>query len=385
MSRAKTALLIVSTMALTACGSNPQKTSSNNSSVQVSALDNPELGVVNYRPASGKGRYSAWSLGGDYANYSSTKTFIDKMVDRHGFKRSYLNGLFTQVKRQDGVLSIMNRPRGSGPPRPGSWTRYRNIFMTEKRMREGAQFMTTYRKELNRAYQQYGVPPEYITAIIGVETYYGGNIGKTPVLDALATIAFDYPRRSKYFTSELEQFLLMTREEGFDPRSPVGSYAGAMGLGQFMPSSFRRYAVDFDGNGQRDLWNPVDAIGSVANYFRGHGWRKGGEVAVPASFSSSSYRSMHTGFKSKHTLGRLQEAGIRPTRNISSNRVSLLKFSTYNGDELWLGSHNFYVITRYNHSSKYAMAVHQLAQEVKRRHSRLRYADLTGKRTNEAS
>ena len=385
MSRSTTALLVLSAIALTACGSNPQTTGGNQSGVQVSALDNPELGVVEYRPATGKGNYYARSLGGDYANYASAQKFVDKMVQQHGFKRTYLNGLFTKIERQNGVLEIMNRPRGKGPARPGSWTRYRNIFLTEQRMREGAEFMTTYRKELNRAYQQYGVPPEYITAIIGVETYYGGNIGKTTVLDALATIAFDYPRRSKYFTGELEQFLLMTREEGFDPKSPVGSYAGAMGLGQFMPSSFRRYAIDFDGNGRRDLWNPVDAIGSVANYFTGHGWQRGGEVAVPASFSSTEYRSMKTGFRSKQSLGSLRKAGIRPKGSVDASRVSLLKYSTYDGDELWLGMQNFYVITRYNHSSKYAMAVHQLAQEVKRRYDRLRYADLAEPQREEAS
>lgn len=384
MSRSiSTAFIITSAIMLTACGSNPQKTDS--SAVQVSSLDSPEIGVVAYRPRTGAGNYRASRLGGDYANYAATRQFVDKMVDQHGFNRTYINGLFSKVERKDGVLEILNRPSAKGPARPGSWTRYRNIFMTEKRMQEGAEFMTTYRKELNRAYQQYGVPPEYITAIIGVETSYGGNIGKVPVLDALATIAFDYPRRSKYFTSELEQFLLMTREEGFDPKSPVGSYAGAMGLGQFMPSSFRRYAVDFDGNGRRDLWNPVDAIGSVANYFSEHGWQKGGEVAVPASFTSTSYRSMKTGYRSKHSLGSLRKAGIRPKGSVASDRVSLLKYSTYDGDELWLGMHNFYVITRYNHSSKYALAVHQLAQEVKRRYESLRFAYQTDPERREAS
>jgi membrane-bound lytic murein transglycosylase B len=154
-----------------------------------------------------------------------------------------------------------------------------------------------------------------------------------------------------------------------------GSYAGAMGKPQFISSSFRRYAVDFDNDGKRDLWeNSVDVIGSVANYFSAHGWQRGGEVAVPASFTSTSYRSMNTGFRSKHSLGSLRKAGIRPKGKVSSDSVSLLKYSTYDGDELWLGMHNFYVITRYNHSSKYALAVHQLAQEVKRRYDRLRIA-----------
>ena len=143
---------------LTACGSNPEKTGSN--AVQVSSLDSPDIGVVEYRPKTGAGNYSAFRLGGDYANYAATRQFVDRMVDQHGFSRSYLNGLFSKVERQDGVLEILNRPSAKGPARPGSWTRYRNIFMTEQRMREGAEFMTTYRKELNRAYQQYGVPPE---------------------------------------------------------------------------------------------------------------------------------------------------------------------------------------------------------------------------------
>ncbi len=204
--------------------------------------------------------------------------------------------------------------------------------------------------------------------IIGVETRYGGNVGKNRAIDALAAMGFNNPRRGKYFQSELESYLLMTRDVGLDPLKPMSSYAGALGLCQFMPSNIKRYGVDHDGNGSVNLWTPKDAIGSVANYFKRHGWQKGGTVAVPANFSSSSYKTLKTGFKSKHSLARLTNRGIsaRTLGNISG-KASLIKLDTYSGDELWLGGHNFYVITRYNHSSHYAMAVHQLAQEIKQR------------------
>ncbi|MEN8214764.1 MAG: lytic murein transglycosylase B [Pseudomonadota bacterium] len=321
------------------------------------------------------GNYRASRLTGDYAGYKSTKHFIKKMERQYGFDRSYLNGLFSRVERRNSVLRLMNRYSPSkGPVSPGNWDRYSRKFLTSDRIAKGAAFWSRNRHALQRAERQYGVPPEYIVAIIGVETIYGGNVGRSPVFDSIATIAFDYPRRSDYFTSELEQYLLMAREERFDPRSKRGSYAGAMGLGQFMPSSFRKYAVDFNGDGRRNLWDPYDAIGSVASYFQGHGWRKGEGVAVRATHSGSGYKAMKTGFDSNHSLGRLKRAGVTPAASISNRQVSLLSFSRYTGNELWLGKPNFYVITRYNHSSNYAMAVHQLAQAVKRRYSSMRYA-----------
>lgn len=366
MNKKLIALLISSVLTLGACSSATKKEAQDDSA--------GSMMPGTYSSKKAVGNYHASRLTGDYAGYKSTKKFIKKM-EKYGFERSYLNGLFSQLDRREGVLRIMNRYTGvKGPVSRGAWDRYRKKFLTDDRIAKGAAFWARNRHSLKRAEQQYGVPAEYIVAIIGVETLYGGNVGRSPVFDSIATIAFDYPRRSKYFTDELEQYLLMARDERFDPRSKRGSYAGAMGLGQFMPSSFRKYAVDFDGNGRRNLWNPDDAIGSVANYFRGYGWRKGEGVAVRATYSGSGYKSMETGFDSRHSLGSLKRAGVRASGSVSSRTVSLLSYSTYSGDELWLGKHNFYVITRYNHSNRYAMAVHQLAQAVKQRYRSMRYA-----------
>jgi membrane-bound lytic murein transglycosylase B len=201
-----------------------------------------------------------------------------------------------------------------------------------------------------------------------VETRYGGYMGKHRVLDALATLAFDFPRRSEFFTGELESFLIMARDEGFDPFQPKGSYAGAMGLGQFMPSSFQRWAVDFDGDGRRDLWNTEDAIGSVANYFAAHGWRKGEPVVVRARAAGSA-AAMESGFDTRYSVDGLRQRGVVSTAALGGHtQVSLLRLDARGGYEYWLGLPNFYVITRYNHSTYYAMAVYQLAQAVKARH-----------------
>lgn len=363
----KLILLLCCALTLGACSSTSKKEQ------QSSGGDGMPPGAWSSTP--GVGGYHAMTLSGDYAGYSSTKKFINKMVKQYGFERGYLYGLFSQVQRRDGVLRIMNRYTGKKVPMaPGAWDRYSKKFLNEDRIAKGAAFWSRHRRTLQRAEQQYGVPAEYIVAIIGVETLYGGNVGRSPVLDSIATIAFDYPRRSQYFTDELEQYLLMAREERFDPRSKRGSYAGAMGLGQFMPSSFRKHAVDFNGDGRRDLWNPDDAIGSVANYFRQFGWRQGEAVAVRATYSGSGYKTMETGFDSSYSLAKLERAGVKPATSVAARTVSLLSLRRYSGDELWLGKHNFYVITRYNHSSYYAMAVHQLAQAVKRRYQSMRYA-----------
>jgi membrane-bound lytic murein transglycosylase B len=272
---------------------------------------------------------------GNYADRVEVQNFIQQMVQKYKFSYSYLNGLFSEAKRLSSVIRLeTGDDHTPGPPKPhlGSWSRYRAIFMTEERIRDGVDFWTSNAAAIEKASNRYGVDPEYIVGIIGVETFFGRNIGKTCVFDALTTLAFDTYRRSKFFKSELEHFLLMTREEGYEPRQLVGSWAGAMGLGQFMPSSFRRLAVDFDNNGQRDLWKPEDAIGSVAHYFSKNGWQFNTPVAEPS---------------------------------YGSHGESSIDLSTYEGDEFWETFHNFKVIKRYNNSKKYAMAVHQLAQAIK--------------------
>jgi len=313
-------------------------------------------------------------LSGDYADNSQTRAFINMMASKHGFDKGYLNYLFSNtqatpfLKRMAYSDANPSKRIRKGPRRSGRWTRYRGNFLTEKTINKGIQFWRQNRVALKRAEEQFGVPQEYILGIIGVETRYGGNVGKNRAIDALAAMGFDNARRGKYFRSELESYLLMTRSARLDPLKPMASYAGALGLCQFMPSNIKRYAVDHDRSGSVNLWTSGDAIGSVANYFKKHGWRSGGTVAVKANSVNSRYKTLKTGFKSSHSLARLRSKGVSANNlgNISG-KASLIKLNTYSGDELWLGGHNFYVITRYNHSSHYAMAVHQLAQAIKGR------------------
>lgn len=370
-----TILLLVLWLSLGACTSNTAKTSAPSGGEETAASEDP-IEVVSAAPPplpDSVGHYRSERLAGDYAGYASTQAFIRRMVEEYDFDEDYLYGLFSRVERQQGILDFLNRPRGKGKSPPGSWTRYRKKFLTDTRIRKGEDFWYEHRETLERAQQEYGVPIEYIVAIIGVETNYGRNVGNHKVLEALATLAFDYPRRSEFFTSELEHFLVMARQEEWDPLAPYGSYAGAMGLGQFMPSSFHAYAVDFDGDGRKDLWNPVDAIGSVANYFDGHGWRSGEPVAFTARAHGNAAGLMETGFSSRYSPSALQGNGIVASAPINSaSEVSLLRLSTYSGPEYWVGLNNFYVITRYNHSSYYAMAVHQLAEVLSRSNPNLK-------------
>ncbi len=324
-----------------------------------------------YRAPNRKVRYA--SLRGDYAHNPQTIAFINMMSSKYGFDRGYLNYIFSNTKstaflKRMAYADAYGHRKSHKKRRPGRWTRYRSNFLTEKTISKGVQFWRANRVALQRAEDRYGVPQEYILGIIGVETRYGGNVGKNRAIDALAAMGFNNPRRGKYFRKELESYLLMTRRTGLNPLQPMASYAGALGLCQFMPSNIKRYGVDFDGRGGINLWTPQDAIASVANYFKKHGWRRGGTVAVPAMASNRKYRSMKTGFKSKHSLSRLRNKGIIASNlGTISGKASLIKLNTYNGDELWIGGENFYVITRYNHSSHYAMAVHQLAQAIKAR------------------
>ena len=230
-------------------------------------------------------QHNVMQMGGDFANNPAAAQFIDKMVAKHGFDRQQLQEILSQAKRLDYVLRLMDRqaPTGLPPTGPtGAWLRYKKQFITPDNVQNGVVFWNQYQDALNRAYQVYGVPPEIIVGIIGVETRWGRVMGKTRILDALATLSFSYPRRAEYFSSELETFLLMARSESDDPLDLKGSFAGAMGYGQFMPSSYKQYAVDFNGDGHINLWDPVDAIGSVANYFKQHGWVSGDLVAVQA-------------------------------------------------------------------------------------------------------
>ena len=312
-------------------------------------------------------QHNVMQMGGDFANNPNAQQFIDKMVNKHGFDRQQLQEILSQAKRLDSVLRLMDNQAPTTSVKPpsgpnGAWHRYRKKFITPDNVQNGVVFWNQYEDALNRAWEVYGVPPEIIVGIIGVETRWGRVMGKTRILDALATLSFNYPRRAEYFSGELETFLLMARDEQDDPLNLKGSFAGAMGYGQFMPSSYKQYAVDFSGDGHINLWDPVDAIGSVANYFKAHGWVKGDQVAVMANGQAP---GLPNGFKTKYSISQLAAAGLTPQQPLGNHQqASLLRLDVGTGYQYWYGMPNFYTITRYNHSTHYAMAVWQLGQAV---------------------
>ena len=303
-----------------------------------------------------------------YLEREEVQRFISEMVEE-GFSRAELIELFRSAKPQQRVIDLMTRPAEARP-----WYSYRPIFVNARRIEEGERFWQENESLLLRAQETFRVNAEVIVAIIGVETNYGRNQGSFPVFDTLVTLGFDYPPRQTFFRSELGHFLRLVREEPhLDLREVKGSYAGAMGRGQFISSSYRAYAVDFSGDGQRDLigsW--PDAIGSVANYFKQHGWVMGDAVVVPARVEGEAYKALlGGGFLPRHSLEDLARHGVRPAANVAPDQLfSLIELQTEDGVEVWLGLNNFYVITRYNRSPLYAMAVHQLSQGlIQARHS----------------
>lgn len=291
--------------------------------------------------------------------------FVDQLVNDHQFDADQVRSTLALAQKDQAVLDAISRPWEAKP-----WHQYYPIFLTDKRVNKGVAFWKENADTLARAEQQTGVPAEMIVAIIGVETFYGTYKGKYPVLDALYTLGFHYPPRSKFFRSELAQFFVLAREEKLDMQSIKGSYAGAMGWGQFISSSYRHYAVDFDGDGIRDLLsNPVDAIGSVANYFRQHGWRRGEAVAYELGAHSDALEKLVTDdLKPDLTWSEVKSLPAVAQKQISlidDATVNILAFEQPEHKDYWLGLDNFYVITRYNHSPLYAMAVYQLSEQIK--------------------
>ena len=297
-----------------------------------------------------------------YVNRTEVQQFIDNLVQKDGFSRQELESVFAEAEKQDRIIELMMRPAEAKP-----WYEYRKIFLTDKRRKGGVEFWMEHADVLEKASKQFGVDPEIIVAIIGVETFYGRRTGSISVLNALATLGFDYPPRSKFFSKELREYLILVRDEGWEATGPKGSYAGAMGMGQFIPSSYRHYAVDFSGDGKRDLWNSVDAIGSVANYFKQHGWRMGEGVVVPALVRGDKVSALKTDMKPSYSLREMSSHGVRP-RSLpdSDGPFSLVELELEKGYEYWIGQKNFYVITRYNRSPLYAMAVYQLSRDIKK-------------------
>lgn len=340
----------------------------------VAVLCTSPLHAAQERASAAKAAKSATVARADarYANRDDVARFITDMVERHGFVRDELQALFRQSVYQPSIIKAITPL----PPKNGtqgrSWKIYRANFVNPQRIEAGQRFRAQHAAALTRASAQYGVPEEIILAIIGVETVYGRNMGSYRVVDALVTLGFDYPPRADYFRSELENFLLYSRDAGIDLLSVKGSYAGAIGIPQFMPGSYRRYAVDFDGDGKVDLaGNPVDAIGSVANFLKAHGWERGGTVALPMRVEGEAFRKIADGaVKPVHRIADLAAAGISLTGEATDltpdTLCALIELETPGQpSEFRAGFANFYVITRYNRSSFYAASVMDLAQALR--------------------
>jgi len=282
-------------------------------------------------------------------------------VEEHQYDEKVLRAALSNAKRKDSILEAIARPA----EKTKAWHEYRDIFLTSKRISRGKAFMETHKETLAAAEAKYGVPKEIITSIIGVETFYGGNKGSYRVIDALSTLAFDYPKRP-LFWRELKSYFVMVRKENLDPLSIKGSYAGAMGYGQFIPSSFNSYAVDFDGDGVKDIWNnPKDAIGSVANYFKRHGWKPGKPVADRVTLHNhEADKFANKTLKLTAKVNEWKKRGVNTPKDMDNIDAQLFRYTLEDGQDYWLAYKNFYAITRYNHSRLYAMAVYSLSQEL---------------------
>lgn len=309
---------------------------------------------------------SAGKQAPSFAQDPEVASFIAEMQERHGFDPEFLQQRFARLHPNETVLKAIRPP--AVPELQRSWERYRARFLNDRRIDGGVNFWETHAATLRKASAIYGVPEEVIIAIIGVETEYGRNTGKFGVMQALSTLAFRYPPRAPFFRSELENYLLLARDNDFDPLVLKGSYAGAMGIPQFMPSSQRRYAVDFDGDGKVDLTrSPEDAIGSVASFLAMHGWETGAAVAVPAAVEGDPTPLVALGIKPEKPLAEFVAAGIKADGDERRAAALIDLVSPDQATEYWIGFQNFYVITRYNRSSFYAMAVFQLAQAIRER------------------
>lgn len=299
---------------------------------------------------------------GVYSQHPEAEKWLH-MMTAEAFTADYLRSVLADAQKKDSILKAMSQPA----EKRLDWGGYRKLFLQPARISRGVGFWNSNAQALQRAEQVYGVPAEVIVAIIGIETHYGRNVGSYRALDALATLGFDYPRRAEFFQDQLKDLLILARDEKVEVSALKSSYAGAMGYGQFMPSSFLAYAVDFDHDGKRDLWgNPVDAIGSVANYFLRHGWQPQGETVLEVTLDSILPETdINTGEKPQRLLSEWAASGVRMAQSDSQQPGVLLRMKDKETETYWLGLNNYYVITRYNRSRLYAMAVHELSQAIK--------------------
>lgn len=303
----------------------------------------------------------------DFRDHPALVKMVDAMVTEDKYPQQELEAILTEAVIDDHVITSINRQSEALP-----WHKYRALFINDDRIRKGVTYWNQHEATLNRATQEYGVPMSIIVALIGVETHFGTRLGDKRVLDSLVTLTAKYPRRSQFFGKELRTFLNVTRAEKIAPQSVVGSYAGAVGIPQFMPSSYRAYAVDFNNSGKRDLANEnEDAIGSVANYLKRHGWVAGQTIFLPISgqLPSSATKLVTVRAKPKLTAEQLKEAGVEfgdPGNLGKSKKMALLRLEEKEGERHFIGLKNFYAITRYNTSVNYAMVVVELSREINR-------------------
>ncbi|ABI60685.1 lytic murein transglycosylase B [Nitrosomonas eutropha] len=294
---------------------------------------------------------------------SEVRNFITYMVNHHQYEIDELEKIFSQTNFRPDILKLISTPASAI-----TWDEYRKRFVNMQRIRGGINFWNKHASELEQARKIYGIPEEIIVAIIGIETAYGSSTGTYRIMDALTTLAFDFPRRADYFREELEQYLLLAREQKFGLLDIKGSYAGAIGIPQFMPGSYRRYAVDFNHDGKIDLsGSAADAIGSIGNYLKEYGWEAGKPIAVRARIRSENFQKfLDAGIEPLHSVKKLREAGIIPLDSITDDTLSaLLELNSQDNRQFWLGFRNFYAITRYNRSTFYAMSVFELARAIR--------------------
>lgn len=307
--------------------------------------------------------FGVWpAQAGEYLSRPDVQAFVDEVSQKHSLDKAWVQRVLAEADAKESIIAAMTRPA----EKTLTWDAYRALFLNANRIKWGKEFLQEQEATLARASETYGVPVEIIAAIIGVETYYGRNVGNYRVLDALATLGFDYPPRGKFFRGELEQFLLMAHEQNLPPTALKGSYAGAMGYGQFIPSSYRSFATDFNGDGVVDLWNVEDAIGSVARYFAMHGWQTGQAVTLPIKPAKVIEEGLlEPAPKPTFAVSEIRAAGYGVPDSVADEDIAaVIRLKNETSEEYWLGLKNFYVITRYNHSPLYAMAVYQLSREL---------------------
>ena len=371
-------LLALSLLLFTACSTKSVKKDSNttaNSIHSTIGLQNGSTSTptsISNEPT----QENSLGLGGDFAGNWKLMEFIDRMHLEHNFDYPFLYQLFSGAKDTNQIVEPCKTTRDSSgkcvvkvQPK-GKWERYRDMFIYERNINRGIAFWQEHEHTLNQAYNTYGVLPEIIIGILGVETAYGVNFGKHRVIDVLTTKSMLGDRREAFYTQQLEKFLILTRKSHLDASTLMGSTSGAMGYGQFIPASYLTFAIDFNEDGIIDLWNAQDAIGSIANYLKRNGWnRHSREVATRAKYKGMRFKKLKTGFKTKYSQSKLRKKhGIRARSKLNyKGPVSLIKLPKYKYDELWFGAHNFRVITTYNHSTFYGMTVYQLGQSVKNR------------------